>query len=176
MPVINTRYLGLLASCILTISLLSSTSFAAGFSEFNPPTKFPTIEFKDTDGKSHNVGEFKAKLTMVHFWATWCGPCVREFPQIDAIAKVYADQGLKVIPISPEGIGSTDRIVDFFNTHNISHLTPYVDDGSATYSTAVRGLPTTFFIRADGKAIAVAEGPLRWDNDEVKAFLKDNLK
>jgi thiol-disulfide isomerase/thioredoxin len=138
---------------------------------------FRNLTYNDAEGKPHKLKNDLGKLTIVHFWATWCVPCIEELPMLDAFEKKYKDQGIKVVSISEDGAKKMKAVQDFFTKHKAETLTPYVDiDTKAFRETQTRGLPTTYFIDPSGLKIAVAEGPVNWQSKEVEAFVKLHLK
>jgi len=133
--------------------------------------------FKDEKGDVHPLNPQQHKLSAVHFWATWCAPCVAELPQVDAAQQAYGDKGLRVVAISLDGDNNMPKVKQFFADHKIEHLTPYLDFGNASFKgTAAKGLPATVFIDSEGKEIARANGPLDWKKVDTTGFIESHLK
>ncbi|MGR8979285.1 MAG: TlpA family protein disulfide reductase [Gammaproteobacteria bacterium] len=68
----------------------------------------PEFSFPDLSGRQHSISEWKGKVLVINFWATWCPSCKEEIPDFVALQKAYADKGLQVIGISieePEPVG-----------------------------------------------------------------------
>jgi len=141
-----------------------------------PPKPFPAIGFLDGRGTPHSLKDINSNLTLVHYWATWCVPCVRELPQIDAMQKAYADKGLKVIAISMDGRNNMDKVNAFNTEHHLTHLPIYVDNGSATSALNISGLPVTYFVNRKGMVMATAIGPVDWDSPENRLLVEDTLE
>ena len=179
----NIRYSRLFSSCRIAalmafISLFFThiPAFADNSIEISaPPMPFPAITFKDESGQTYSIDQQHSKLTLVHYWATWCGPCVKELPQLDAVQDTYSDKGLNVIAISMDGEKDLDKVKTFFQENNITHLKIYFDNGTAIRSTGIRGLPMTFFVNANILNLGTATGPVLWENLKTKAFIEDNL-
>ncbi len=179
----NTRLSGVLASCriiILCMTALYATpaiSEENGVIEVTDAIPFRDLNYNDDQNKSHKLRADLGKLTLVHFWATWCVPCVAELPKLDAFQKKYENQGLKVISISEDGEKKMSAVKEFFKKNSIQTLIPYLDiNNNAFNETKTRGLPTTYFVDSNGQKIAVAEGPVEWDGETATAFLKLHLK
>jgi len=185
---LNTGLSSILASFRIVALLLGAIVAFPAFSEelgvieVVPASPFPNLIYKNEQGETHSLKNDISqndwgKLTIVHFWATWCGPCVEEFPQLDAIQKIYIHRRLKILDISMDGANNMQKVKEFFRVHHITSLKPYVDIGTGSFSaTKARGLPTSFFIDDDGQEIAIAEGPLDWDSRQVRAFIEKHLQ
>src|SRR5690348_15857080 len=101
MPYVNTGFSGILASCIaaLCVALPAAAQNAAPLKAETPKPAI-TVTYKDEHGAAYALDAKAAKLTAVHFWATWCVPCVAELPEVDATQVAYKDKGLQVVALS----------------------------------------------------------------------------
>lgn len=175
---IHTGFLGMLASCQMAALVLIAAGPALAddrhILNITTPQPFPDIRFKDIAGKPLTLSGTAGKLTIVHFWATWCVPCVDELPLLEEIQKKYEVVGLKVLSISMDGDANRTKVDSFLRNHNITSLTPYMDS-SAFQDSRAKGMPTSFFINSAGERIAMAEGPLDWLNPKTTGFLEFNL-
>lgn len=178
---IHTGYLGRLARCcivLLAFSLLPVPAFASGqyILGIHNPKPFPKMELMDEKGKQVELTDLLSKhLTVVHFWATWCAPCIDEIPELDAVSRKYGPRGLKIITVSLDS--DTSIVNNFFKENNIKDLPVYLDIGTrAFYATNAKGMPTSFFVNANGEQIAVAEGMLDWNDSRTTGFIEFNLR
>ena len=115
----------------------------------------PPIEGKTADGKQINLADYKGKVVLVNFWATWCGPCRKELPSIVALHKKYAARGLEVI-----GMVSNDDLTQATqfakdNEMNWPQLNVTPEQGMAY---GIRAIPATFIVGRDGKIAATIDG------------------
>lgn len=144
-----------------------------------PSTPKPVTDmpYLDEAGKNYNVRDSRHKLTAVHFWATWCVPCIAEFPDIDAAAASYAPMDFKVIAISLDGDNGMPLVKQFMSQHRIQAITPYLDNDAQSFKAAdTLGIPTTIMIDSEGNEIARTEGPLDWKSPMVRGFIEAHLR
>jgi len=179
----NTRLSGILASCriiiLAIVALCAAPCFADEYGTIEPmgAAIFPDLAYKDEQNQPHLLKNDLGKLTIVHFWATWCGPCIDELPEVDKVQKKYASQGLKVISISEDGENRIKTVKDFFARSDITALSAYLDIGTAAFrKTEARGLPTSYFLNSAGLKIAIAEGPIDWKSPVAEKFITSHLK
>ena len=117
--------------------------------------------FHDELGMQHKIKPSEAKLFIIHFWATWCIPCVRELGELDTVMANYEPKGIKVVAISLDG-ENMGKVKEFFKTNKVKHLTPFLDTRMMSFQmTQSPGLPTTIFINSKGIEVARAEGAKR---------------
>ena len=64
------------------------------------PTSLPDINFPDVSGNFHSISEWRGKILIINFWATWCPPCLKEIPEFIALQEQYSDIGLQFIGIA----------------------------------------------------------------------------
>jgi thiol-disulfide isomerase/thioredoxin len=114
----------------------------------------PNFIWRDTDGKHVTFDAFHSKVTVVNFWATWCGPCRKEIPDLEAIHKEYKDRGVKVIGISLDrGPGVLNAVAEFATKFNMTYPV-VIDNGELEQIYGnIRAIPTTFIINKDGKIV-----------------------
>ena len=107
----------------------------------------PSFTLQDLNGKRVSLSDFKGKVVLLDFWATWCGPCVRTIPHLDALHKKYKDQGLVVIGINNE---RDHAKVKEFAKDRISYII-LLDADKQFRQYGARSIPTAFYIDKDGK-------------------------
>ena len=138
--------------------------------------KAATFTYLDADGKTQTLDASTSKLTALHFWATWCVPCVDELPMVDDAKKIFGEKGLQVVAIALDG-KRMDKVQTFLKSHKIEAITPYIDPTQKTLKLAgLQGLPGTLFINSKGIIVARADGPIDWQQKNVQEFLKARLK
>jgi peroxiredoxin len=106
----------------------------------------------DLAGKSWTLSKLRGKVVLVNFWATWCPPCRKEMPDLDALAHRFAKQGLVVLSLSDEDDHA--KVASYVASHNINYPILLDTGGGAKERFHVEGIPKTFIFGRDGKLAA----------------------
>jgi thiol-disulfide isomerase/thioredoxin len=165
-------------SIVLAALLLASPALADDATVdlmVEAPKAAPELKVKDAIDQFRTLDLKQNKLTIIHFWATWCVPCVAELPKVDSISETYSDKDLRIITVSLDG-GNMSKIKIFFADHQITHLKAYLDANNAAFKAfGLQGLPTSVFINQKGEEIARASGPVDWSSKPVIDFIEKTL-
>lgn len=117
--------------------------------------EFPDFQAKDINGKFLSLDQFKNKIVLIDFWATWCPPCVEEMPNIVKTYKKYHDQGFEIIGISLDQ--NENRFLKFIKDNGMTWR-QYFDGKRGQNELAIKysvdSIPTTYLLDANGKIIA----------------------
>ena len=113
------------------------------------PSPAPEWKLKDVDGKVVSSDQFKGKVVVVDFWATWCPPCRTEIPGYIRLQKKYADQGLVIVGISVDTDGP-EVVRKFIKDFGINYTIVMADDQIQDLFAPIQGYPTTLIIDRDG--------------------------
>ena len=105
----------------------------------------------DLQGKSWHLADLRGKIVLVNFWATWCPPCRKEMPDLQALYDKYKDQGFLVLSISDEG---TAKVVPFIKERNISYPVLLDPGRKVNELYQVDGIPKSFVYDREGKLVA----------------------
>ena len=136
------------------------------------PKKYENIIFKDINQKNVNLDDFKGKLILLNFWATWCAPCKEEMPSLDVLQSNSNFSNLKIFPIN---IDKEDKSKSelFFKELNIKNLDIYFDAPiTLAKKFSLRGIPTTILFNKQGKEFARIMGSIDFNNEEFVNWLK----
>jgi len=121
----------------------------------------PDFEFSAFDGQRMKLSDFRGRPVFVNFWATWCQPCRKELPAMDELLRDYSDEGLAIIAVNNgERFEPARKFMDEDMGVNLTALA-YDPGQDIVRRYAVIGMPTSFFIDADGVITQVVRGELR---------------
>lgn len=135
----------------------------------------PFYNAKEEPQTLNSLVSARGRGVVLNFWATWCIPCVREMPALDALVAKLKDRGVDVIAVS-EDRGALNKVPAFFKDKNIENLDLYFDQrGQLSRKLGIDGLPTTLLIDATGREVGRVKGVLEWDADEIADYLARRL-
>ncbi len=135
--------------------------------------KVENVFFNDVNSKVINLNEFRGKLIIVNFWATWCAPCREEMPSLDNLQAHKDLKNLKILPINV-GQEKIEKSINFFNELNIKNLDLYYDDSiNLAKKFTLRGLPTSILINKNGEEFARIVGSIDFFEDDFIKWLSD---
>jgi thiol-disulfide isomerase/thioredoxin len=133
-----------------------------GITLINPPAPLPDVTFKTLDGAAVTLAKYKGRPVVLNFWATWCGPCVKEMPALDRLAALQGDGGIAVLAVSADRTGA-EAVKPFLAAHDVTHARILLDqDSSAVHALGLAGFPTTLVIDGSGRLRGRLEGPADW--------------
>jgi thiol-disulfide isomerase/thioredoxin len=133
---------------------------------------YENIIFKDANEKDVNLDDYKGKLLILNFWATWCAPCKEEMPSIDNLQANIDLNNLKIFPINI-GQENITKAESFFKNLNIKNLDIYFDPPiTLAKKFSLRGVPTTIFFNKEGKEFARIMGSIDFDDKKFINWLK----
>ena len=172
----------LVAACVSAVLLLSgcNSSNPVNAAASTKPEKdrklAPEFELKDADGKTVRLSDYKGKVILLDFWATWCGPCKIEIPWFIQFERTYKDKGFAVIGVAMDEEG-WPVVKPFVTEMAINYRIVQGNDSVAQLYGGVEALPTTFLIDRSGKIAATHVGLNGKDDFEngIKKLLGDGI-
>ena len=129
----------------------------------------PALDFELVDqyGNTHTLADYKGKVIFANFWATWCGPCKAELPDIQQLYEKYKDSDdVAVIGVAAPDYGqegSEEEIKTFLKEHNITYPVLMDRNQSLFYGYGINAYPTTFMITADGEVYGAVRGQITYN-------------
>ena len=134
---------------------------AADLVPFAPAPEAPALVLAALDGSHHDLAAYRGRAVIVNFWATWCAPCIREFPAMDRAQKALADKGVVFLAVN---IGQRPDIVAPFVRRLGTRLPILMDaDRAAAARWLVKALPTSYVVSPAGRVALGVVGDHPWD-------------
>lgn len=153
------------AIILLAWSLLFSIAVqATGVGSQAPSFTLDTI--KNFSDKQIKLSAYKGKVVYVDFWASWCGPCQRSFPKLDALRAKYKDKGFEVIAINLDEKAKDAH--EFLAKYPVTFPIAYDPKGKVAEQYKLKGMPTAFIIDRKGMVSHIVVGFN--ETDEVKTI------
>ncbi len=133
----------------------------------------PALTLKDLDNQQHQLADYRGKVLLVNFWATWCAPCIEEMPSFERLAKRLSAEPFALLTVN-FGEKPT-RIKPFLEKIGVDVPVLVDSDMSASRAWVKKGLPTTYVIDADQNIRYLVLGELAWDAPEVESRIRELL-
>ncbi len=130
------------------------------------------IKWKNANGEAVGLGDYKGKVVLLNFWATWCAPCIRELPSLDRLQAALGGDYFAVVAlnINREGKRKAKRMMRRLKLKNL----PLNLDREVKVAKTLRvlNMPTTFLFDRQGREIGKMEGGAEWDEKESIRLMK----
>ena len=130
----------------------------------------PATPFTGPDGRKMTLADFRGKPVLLNLWATWCAPCVKEMPTLDALAVSQGDK-LKVLTLSQDFDAA--KVAPFFAKAGFKRLESYLDTETAFSSGMGLNLPTTILYDAKGREVWRVAGEMDWSGARAAALIAE---
>ena len=153
---------------------------AAGlrFALLPAPRPLPSIQFVDGAGRRLTSEDFRGKVVLLNFWATWCVPCREEMPALDRLQATLGGKDFEVVAVSiDKGDKGPAALKLFYRDVGIRHLRIYHDPtGDSGYEVGMIGIPTTLLLDREGNELGRMSGPAKWDGPEALALIERHVR
>ena len=152
-------------------SIICALSFAAQGQDWDrtPNALAPTLKLKDIEGKSHDLRDYKGRIVIVNFWATWCAPCVAEMPSLNKLNATLDPKQTLLLTINGEA--DLPVVKRFMRRKALNFVVLMDDDDVASDAWDVDSVPTSFIIGPDQKIKYKAVGEVDFESRELKTIL-----
>tara|TARA_B110000438_G_scaffold247587_1_gene249801 strand:- start:236 stop:775 length:540 start_codon:yes stop_codon:yes gene_type:complete len=167
----NTKFI-VLFFCFIIFSSIAQTNEDMPLNNMainEIPKPIYSLIFEDFAGNKINLNQYKGKLVIVNFWATWCAPCKKEMPSLDKLSQSKKFKNLEVFAVNMENPNTT-KTKKFFTDLNIKKLSIFFDSNlNFVKKFKLKGVPTTILINKEGAEFARIIGEVNFMD---KKFLK----
>ena len=136
----------------------------------------PDFSAEDIEGNKIDNSIFKEnKVTLVNVWATWCGPCVNELPEIQKVYSELKDQGIGVVGIVADGNDAKDTAKELIELDSLTYKMIIPDSNlEKKLISTLRGFPTSYVVDSEGKILGMKLGGMNAEG--FKAFIEQYAK
>jgi len=135
----------------------------------------PNFSLAMLGGGKKALANYRGKVVLLHFWATWCVACRHETPQIEQLWRRYRADGLVVLGVNVDR-GNVAGVQTFMRERNLSFPSVLDPDGTVRNRYEIRGLPTTYLIGRDGRIIGRIIGERDWSGDAAKRVIQSLIQ
>ena len=164
---------------IIALTYLSTRTvtgiYVGGVKQFEP-TEMPSYVFADEALRDIDIASFQGEVVILHFWATWCTPCVAELPLLSRLVDKYQNRKLRVLTVATDRNIRVNDVIFFLKRLGVSNLPSYID----RYRTAFdvmnsRAVPQSIIIDGNGKMVAQIRGMFDWEKPSIGRLLDYHL-
>jgi len=135
----------------------------------------PDLVFKDSTGSEVSLRKWRGRVVLLNLWATWCAPCRKEMPTLNAVQKQLGSKDFEVVALSVDRKG-IEASAAFLKDTGADSLGLYIDESTTSLNMLqALGLPVTVLIDRKGREIGRLLGPAEWDSAEAVALMKAAL-
>lgn len=140
------------------------------------PALAPALAFAGPDGAPTTLAAFRGKTVLVNLWATWCAPCLKEMPALDALQSELGGGDFAVVAINID-TRNLDKPKAWLAENKVSALPYYADPQAAVFQTLrsahkIEGMPVSLIVDRDGCELGIIQGPADWASADAKALIK----
>jgi thiol-disulfide isomerase/thioredoxin len=135
------------------------------------PKSLPVLTFKDGDGATRSLADWRGRTVVLNLWATWCVPCRKEMPALDALQAKLGGPDFEVVAVNID-TRDTDKPKTWLNDIGVHKLTYYADSNAKVFQDLKAigkafGMPTTLIVDPNGCELANLAGPAEWASDDA---------
>lgn len=143
------------------------------------PMPTPDLAFNGPDGTPTTLSAFKGRTLLVNLWATWCPPCLKEMPALDALQSMLGGKDFTVVAINID-TRNLDKPKAWLAERNITALPYYADPQAKVFqdlraARKVEGMPVSLIVDTEGCELAILQGPADWASADAKALIGASL-
>jgi thiol-disulfide isomerase/thioredoxin len=143
------------------------------------PLKVPDLAFQDASGKPLTLENWRGRTVLLNLWATWCVPCRKEMPSLDALQAQLGGPDFEVVTVNID-TRDPEKPKTWLKEVGVSKLAYYADPAAKTFQDLKAvgrafGMPTTLLIGPQGCEIGTIAGPAEWASDDAIQLIKATL-
>ena len=152
----------------------------AGLTMATTPLKLPDLAFDDANGQPKKLSDWRGKTVLFNLWATWCVPCRREMPALDALQAKLGGSNFEVVAVNID-TRDPDKPKNFLKDANLTRLGYFTDQKAKVFQDLksigrALGMPTSVLVDGQGCEIATIAGPAEWASDDAMKLIQAATK
>ncbi len=156
------------ATPVVTVETATPASNASSASSGNANAiPAPDFTLQTLDGESVSLSDYRGKLVMINFWASWCPPCNSEMPDLQRYYEQHQDDDFIILGVNYQD--TPDKVQAFVEKYGVTFPILLDSDGRVANLFGVQGLPTSFFVDKEGNVLGYQPGPV------TKEMLEDGI-
>jgi thiol-disulfide isomerase/thioredoxin len=143
------------------------------------PLKLPTLAFRDAEGRERTLADWRGRTVLLNLWATWCVPCRKEMPALDALQRTLGGPGFEVVAVNID-TRDAEKPKAWLQDVGIRGLGYYADPSAKVFQdlkliNRAFGMPTTLLIDPNGCEIGTIAGPAEWAGEDAVKLVRAAL-
>ena len=143
------------------------------------PKRLPELAFADAEGKPRTLADFRGKTVLLNLWATWCVPCRKEMPALDALQAKLGDDRFEVVAVNID-TRNLDKPKAWLQEVGITRLGYFADPSAKVFQDLKAigkafGMPTTLLVDPQGCALGTLAGPAEWASEDAVRLIEAAL-
>lgn len=144
------------------------------------PLRLPDLAFNDASGKPRTLADWRGRTVLLNLWATWCVPCRKEMPALNALEKRLGGPGFEVVTINID-TRNLDKPKDWLKEVGVTNLAYYADPSAKVFQDLKAigrafGMPTTLLVDPNGCELGTIAGPAEWASDDAVKLVEAALQ
>jgi thiol-disulfide isomerase/thioredoxin len=152
----------------------------AAVSVAKAPKTLPALAFKDASGTAKSLSDWRGRTVLLNLWATWCVPCRKEMPALDALEGKLGGKDFEVVSINID-TRDPDKPKAWLKDVGVNRLAYYADSNAKVFQDLKAigkafGMPTTLIVDPNGCELATLAGPAEWASDDAVKLVTAALK
>jgi thiol-disulfide isomerase/thioredoxin len=143
------------------------------------PLRLPNLAFRDAAGTERHLADWRGRTVLFNLWATWCVPCRKEMPALDALQQKLGGPGFEVVTVNID-TRDPDKPRNWLKEVGIDRLAYYADPSAKVFQdlkiiSRAHGMPTTLLIDPSGCEIGTLAGPAEWASEDATKLISAAL-
>jgi thiol-disulfide isomerase/thioredoxin len=143
------------------------------------PLQLPNLAFNDETGRAHSLADWQGRFVLFNLWATWCVPCRKEMPALDALEGKLGGQNFEVVAVNID-TRDPDKPRAWLRDAGVQRLAYYADPSAKVFQDLklvgrAFGMPTTLIVDPAGCEIGTVAGPAEWASEDALKLMASAL-